>query len=134
MCDYSLHSVASRPARVGDRLITTGFHGTLTHGFAAAGEPDLAVCLLPGTELSFEEKAHFADFWRRREARRKTAIFRRINADLPDSHHDALEFDDGRLVLLDQLDKGQHVTVLQLPASPDTGGRIVHEHRAVPVG
>jgi hypothetical protein len=31
---------------------------------------------------------------------------------------DALEFPDGEIVLLTRLCEGQHVTVLQLPASP----------------
>ena len=35
MCDYSLHHVASRPAKVGDQLTTRDF-GTGTRGFAAA--------------------------------------------------------------------------------------------------
>ena len=35
MCDYSLHHVASRPAKVGDKLTTRDF-GTGTCGFAAA--------------------------------------------------------------------------------------------------
>ena len=54
MCDYSLHFVASRPARVGDKLVSTRFRTSLTRGFAAIGEPDVAVCLLPGTEVAFE--------------------------------------------------------------------------------
>jgi hypothetical protein len=32
MCDYSLHSVASRPATAGDRLVTTRFVATTTRG------------------------------------------------------------------------------------------------------
>jgi hypothetical protein len=55
MCDYSLHHVASRPARVGDKLVSTSFVNSGTRGFAAVGEPNVAVCLLPGTELAFEE-------------------------------------------------------------------------------
>ena len=55
MCDYSLHSVTSRPAKVGDKLVTTRFE-FLTRGFAAIGEPNVAVCLLPGTELAFEKR------------------------------------------------------------------------------
>ena len=35
MCDFSLQSVRSRPAKVGDRLVTRDF-GTGTRGFAAA--------------------------------------------------------------------------------------------------
>src|SRR5579871_704594 len=54
MCDYSLHNVASRPARVGDKLTTTRFPHTMTCGFCAIGEPNVAVCLLPGTEIAFE--------------------------------------------------------------------------------
>jgi hypothetical protein len=53
MCDYSLHTVASRAARVGETLVTTGFYGKSTRGFAAKREPNAAVCLLPGTELAF---------------------------------------------------------------------------------
>ncbi len=52
MCDYSLQNVRSRPAQVGDRLTTRDF-GTGTRGFAAAEDADMAVCVLPGTELSF---------------------------------------------------------------------------------
>ena len=47
----------------------------------------------------------------------KTAIFRQINQDNPATHHDALEFPDGRIVLLNFLKQGQHATVLQLPAA-----------------
>ena len=35
MCDYSLQTVRSRPAKVGDKLTTRDF-GTCTRGFAAA--------------------------------------------------------------------------------------------------
>ena len=35
-------------------------------------------------------------------------------------HHDALEFPDGRIVLLTRLSEGQEATVLQLPAQPTT--------------
>jgi hypothetical protein len=54
MCDYSLHTVVFRPAKVGETLVTTSFYGTSTRGFAAKREPNVAVCLLPGTELAFE--------------------------------------------------------------------------------
>ena len=52
MCDFSLHAVRSRPAKVGDELTTRDF-GTHTRGFAASEDANLAVCVLPGTELSF---------------------------------------------------------------------------------
>ena len=62
MCDYSLHFVASRPAKVGDRLVSTRFRNSITRGFAAIGEPHIAVCLLPGTELAFENEVEY-DAW-----------------------------------------------------------------------
>ena len=50
----------------------------------------------------------------------KTAIFRQINKDKRGTHHDALEFPDGRLVLLTLLLPGQQATVLQLPAATES--------------
>ena len=47
-----------------------------------------------------------------------TAIFRQVNKNEPMKHHDALEFPDGRIVLLTRLSEGQVATVLQLPAQP----------------
>jgi len=51
MCDYSLHAVATRPAEVGETIVTTTFRGTSTRGFASEADMSVAVCLLPGTEL-----------------------------------------------------------------------------------
>ena len=63
MCDYSLHAMASRPAKVGETLISTTFPRTPTRGFAAEGEPGMAVCLLPGTELAFERDVKYDQGW-----------------------------------------------------------------------
>ena len=60
MCDYSLNLVASRPAKAGDKLETASFCGTTTRGFAAVDEPNVAVCLLPGTEIAFEKEGQRA--------------------------------------------------------------------------
>jgi hypothetical protein len=120
MCDYSLHNVASRPARVGDKLVSTSFAISCTRGFAAIGEPNVAVCLLPGTELAFEEnlKCESAYGFGYKRLAHKVARFRQVNKDQPNVHHDALELPDGEIVLVTKLAGGQHVTVLQLPASP----------------
>jgi hypothetical protein len=120
MCDYSLHLVASRPAQVGDRLISTRFSNALTRGFAAEGQPAVAVCLLPGTEVTFERDAECQNsfrLFRNRNLRQKVARFRQIDLDRPTAHHDALEFPDGQIVLVTNLIEGQRATVLQLPAS-----------------
>ena len=123
MCDYSLHSVKSRPAKVGDKLTTHDF-GTGTRGFAASEDMNLAVCVLPGTELSFADEIRCLPTgviaWRDKVIDHKTAIFRQINKDKVATHHDVLEFPDGRIVLLTILCGGQQATVLQLPAEPKT--------------
>ena len=118
MCDYSLHAVKSRPAKVGDKLITRDF-GTGTRGFSASKDKHVAVCLLPGTELSFKEKVRRVRLWPWNESviKHKTAIFRQINQNIPMRHHEALEFPDGEIVLLTMLKKHQRATVLQLPAT-----------------
>jgi hypothetical protein len=122
MCDYSLHYVANRPAKVGDKLVTTRFRESYTRGFAAVGEPNVAVCLLPGTEIAFDREVECDrgfGLLRRRRIEAKVARFRQINQDRRTSHRDALEFPDGEVVLLTSLWEGQHATVLQLPASPN---------------
>ncbi len=125
MCDYSLHAVASRPAKVGDKLISANFVNSFTRGFAAVGEPNVAVCLRPGTELAFEREAVVDHGFGRLlpslgfgKIGEKLARFRQINTSRPDVHHDALEFPNGKVVLVTRLSEGQHVTVLQLP--PET--------------
>jgi hypothetical protein len=119
MCDYSLDFVASRPAKVGERLVSTRFRNSITRGFAAIGEPHIAVCLLPGTELAFENEVEYDN----RKVGQKVAQFRKINSEQPHLHHDALEFPDGQIVLLTRLCEGQHATVLQLPAFPRTSSQ-----------
>ena len=118
MCDFSLHSVRSRPAKVADRLVTRDF-GTGTRGFAAADDPRLAVCVLPGTELAFAGDVACVQAgmlgWKTKTINHQTAIF---NKDKLAAHYDALEFPDGRTVLLTVLCQGQEATVLQLPARP----------------
>jgi hypothetical protein len=44
------------------------------------------------------------------------------------THHDALEFPDGQVVLVTRLCEGQHATVLQLPA----GARPASPEKAEP--
>ena len=118
MCDYSLEHVASREAEVGDRLISTRFGDSITRGFAAEDNAGVAVCLRPGTELAFERDVEFDHILSRgRDAvPSRVARFRQIDTESPHVHHDALEFPDGRVVLVTRLTEGQRATVLQLPA------------------
>jgi len=120
MCDYSLHDVASRPASVGDKLVSTRFNNSITRGFAASDQANVAVCLLPGTELAFENEVECDASFRflpNRKYQHKVARFRQVNLDNPVAHHDALEFPGGETVLVTNLCEGQKATVLQLPAT-----------------
>jgi hypothetical protein len=133
MCDYSLHNVKSRLAQVGDKLTTRDF-GTGTRGFAASENAGIAVCVLPGTELSFVDQVRYLSngllAWRNKVVTHKAAIFRQINKDKAAAHHDALEFPDGQIVLLTSLSEGQQATVLQLPAEPKTAVEFEVQRRA----
>ena len=122
MCDFSLHAIKSRPAEVGDKLTTRQFPLSTT-GFSAPEDINVAVCLRPGTELSFAEEVRRRSWpWTTPVINHKTAIFRQINQHEPYRHHDALEFPDGQILLLTLLQEGQRATVLQLPAGAAVGG------------
>jgi hypothetical protein len=137
MCDFSLQAVRSRPAKVGDKLVTRDF-GTGTRGFAAADDPGLAVCVMPGTELAFAgEVACLSNGllgWKTKTISHQTAIFRQVNKEKLAAHHDALEFPDGRTVLLTFLCDCQAATVLQLPAQPATAAEAQAQKRVAYVG
>ncbi len=118
MCDYSLEHVASRPAKVGDKLVTTRFKQSLTGGFCAIGEPNVAVCLQPGTELAFDREITMpSGFWLgSKKLGARVARFRQMNVGWRAMHHDALELPDGQILFLTRLCEGQTATVIQLPA------------------
>jgi hypothetical protein len=120
MCDYSLHPVASRPAKIEDKLVTTKFNNSITRGFSAIGKPNVAVCVLPGTEIAFDDNVEREPLFGigllpNKKIGQRLARFRQVNMDNPVAHHDALEFPDGQVVLLTRLCEGQRATVLQLP-------------------
>ena len=118
MCDYSLHAVESRPAKVGDTIVSTSFRGTSTRGFAAEGEPGVAVCLRPGTELAFDQNVKYDGNWiSTKSAGFQVARFCAVGTNRPHQHHDALAFPDGNTVLVTFLTEGQRARVLQLPVT-----------------
>ncbi|WP_421693571.1 hypothetical protein [Aestuariivirga sp.] len=137
MCDYSLENQISRAAVMGDRLVTSSFPMTPTRGFAAEQEAGVAVCLLPGTELAFEEPVRYNGLWGHLVnqlkarlgfdmAKATLARFRQVDLDNPHTHHDAIELADGRIIKLALLNECQRARVLQLPAVADPVLR--HEH------
>jgi hypothetical protein len=120
MCDYSLELVASRPAKVGEKLVSTAFRNSSTRGFASIADKSVAVCLLPGTELAFDDEIMCEKrfvFGSRRGLGHKVARFRQVDKHRVNAHHDALELPDGEIVLLTRLCEGQQAAVLQLPAT-----------------
>jgi hypothetical protein len=145
MCDYSLHCIASRSAKAADALVTTSFPGTRTRGFASVDEPGVAVCLLPGTELAFENdvtwRRPFFGLFQKMRSCGRLARFRQVNREPGDTHHDAIEFPNGEIVLVTDLRPGQRATVLQLPVAaqldrasrPMRGGVTVIDAAPLPV-
>src|SRR3979490_2448786 len=100
MCDYSLHHVATRPAKLEDKLVTTKFTNSITRGFAAVGGPHVAVCLLPGTQLAFDENVECEPSFGigilpNQKIGHRLARFRQINMDNPVTHPDAVGFPAG---------------------------------------
>ena len=138
MCDYSLHNVKSRPAKVGEKLKTQLFN-LGTRGFASPEDANTAVCVLPGTELAFASPVRCAGRgqllgWKPEVLKHTTAIFRQVNKDNPRTHHDALEFPDGKMVLLTHVLEGQEATVLQLPAQPVSAAEVKAQEQLPHVG
>jgi hypothetical protein len=137
MCDYSLHAVATRPAQVGETLITTTFRGTATRGFASESEPEVAVCILPGTELAFAENVRYDNRWIwTREIDFRVGKFGATDRHIPHRHHDTIEFPNGNQVLVTLLCEGQRATVLQLPVvqqAADRAAAVAGRSAATPV-
>jgi hypothetical protein len=138
MCDYSLHAVATRPAQAGETLITTTFRGTATRGFASANQPDVAVCMLPGTELAFADNVRYDSRWIwTRQVDFRVGKFGAIDGHIRNRHHDTIEFPDGSHVLVTLLCEGQRATVLQLPVAhqqaADRAATAGHAPAATPI-
>ena len=89
------------------------------------GEPQVAVCLLPGTELAFDENVKCRplfdiSFLPSKKIGQRLARFRQIDAESTVTHHDALEFPDGQVVPLTRLCEGsaQRYCSCRLPHTP----------------
>ena len=128
MSDY----VKSRPAKAGEKLRTQHFHPGRV-GFASPEDASTAVRVLLGTELAFATAIRCSlrglFGWKVILLNHTTVTFRQVNKDNPRTHDDALEFPDGRMVLLTHLLEGQEATVLQLPAQPVTAAETKAQKR-----
>lgn len=145
MCDYSLMGVPNRLACEGEDLVVhefrTGSRGltpdqaekkTYTGGrksilqslrsllHAAFEEPmceKVAVCIPPGARLLLRDISEEAQRSLRVGATEEV-IFTQLTA-TPYAYRDAVRFENGREILLQRLNKGQRVTVLQLSSSAE---------------
>jgi hypothetical protein len=127
-------TVCTACERAREKLVTHNF-GTGTRGFAAPEDCSVAVCLLPGTELAFENPVKYqTTLMFRTNTGHTVAIFRQINKGVLQSNHDALEFPDGEIVLLTRLCEGQRAIVLTLPTLPKTAGETKAQQRVAQVG
>jgi hypothetical protein len=133
MCDFSLQAVASRPAKVGDKLVTTDFK-TGTSGFAAVNDPTTAVCLLPGTELAFDDPIYTTGWFMGTISYGNVARFKQVDKHILHAHHDALELPNGDVVKLTILASGQTAIVLQLPAAPKNDQEAEEQRRVAFAG
>lgn len=134
MCDYSLQFISSRSAVAGESLITR--HLGITTGFVPVNGDEVAVCVLPGTEIAFDEEIVAAGLGHPRyyppafrTMGTNVGRFRQVSKDLPDVHHDALELPNGDVILLAWLKPDQKATVLQLPAAPKTSEEAEEQKR-----
>src|SRR5262245_47680378 len=102
ICDYSLELVVSRLAKVGDKLVSAGFPHTITRGFVSVDDPSMAVCVLPGIELAFENEVQceMGRLLPWRWLGHKVARFCQVNKGRSNVHHAAPELPEGKTVML----------------------------------
>ena len=127
MCGYSLENKIARPASQGENLVTCQFSRSTTSGFCDPTNPEVAVCITPGTEIAFAAPIRFTGFWglglHSQFYGAKLARFREVHVERGGKHRDALELENGGIILLSELEPGQSVTILQIPPSGQLSGR-----------
>src|SRR6202023_842717 len=83
------------PPETREQRKANAVHRTSFRLSGETGEPIVAVCLRPGTELAFDTEvscgSHFGFLFSGRKLAHKVARFRHVNEDQPYAHHDALE-------------------------------------------
>ena len=107
MCDYSLEMYASRPAREGEKYVTTRFpSGSI--GLASAGDCTTAVCVQYDTRLKLENIT--SDLQTRLGVKsEEEAIFARLEHG---AYRDGIKFGNGKEVSLQLLGAGVGVALV----------------------
>jgi hypothetical protein len=109
MCDYSLEMYGTKPAREGERYVTTRFpSGTV--GLASLGDHSTPVCVQCDTQLRLE---NIPEELRSRLglAASEEATFVRLDEG---AWRDGVKFKNGATISLQQLSTGVEVTVTSL--------------------
>ncbi len=111
MCDYSLEMYSSRPAREGERYVTTRFpSGSM--GLTAPGQPGTAVCMACDTRLALNGiPAELAA--RHGLGEHEVATFIRLDSGV---YRDGLRFENGVELSLQQIPVGVAMEVV--PVEP----------------
>lgn len=116
MCDYSLELYQSRPARTGEKYVTHRFPSR-TVGFVAPGDCQTAVCMAADTKLQLARiPVELRDKFDVGETAQATFVRLDRNAY---QHRDAIRFDNGAEVTLQELGAGvtaHIVTAIDAPA------------------
>ncbi len=113
MCDYSLEMYISRPAREGERYVTTRFpSGSM--GLAAPGQPGTAVCMACDTKLAVMElPVEFAS--RHGFGASEEAVFVRLDSGV---YRDGLRFANGVELSLQQIPAGVSMELIPVEIVP----------------
>jgi hypothetical protein len=131
MCDYSLMHLKSRDAEKNEKLRTSQFIGG-SIGFVGT-EPDVAVCVRPGTCLAFDAPAQARlGYYAEVKTYGVVGWFRQVEKYNPSTHHDAIEFDTGEVIKLCFFLPDQSATVMLLPEAPKTPLEAAEQER-IPV-
>jgi hypothetical protein len=109
LCDYSLELYESRPAREGERYVTTRF-ASGTVGLASPGDGSTPVCVQCDTRLLLEEIPEELQE-RFGVAAREEVTFVRLDHG---PYRDGVKFRNGKEISLQQLTPGVTVTITML--------------------
>jgi hypothetical protein len=116
MCDYSMHAIKNRKAVVGDKVKTSDFMRTSSPGLESLTEPGVAICLIPGTGVEFDEPVQHRDIGLNFNTPIPFKIGRYVRkAGHETEFKDAVQFPDGSMVLMAYLVTNQTGTVTYVP-------------------
>jgi hypothetical protein len=113
MCDYSLEMYASRPAREGERYVTTRFPSGSV-GLSAPGDCTTAVCVQYDTHLRLENIS--GDLQTRLGVKaEEDVVFARLEHG---AYRDGVRFTNGKEVSLQLLGSGVGATLTAIAKAP----------------